>query len=63
MQTQPDIPFESDFSAIPAWGLLTRIAFRFCFIFFGLLIFPFPFSYIPHTSYLWEKYEAALQSI
>jgi len=38
------------------WHFGTRIAFRFCFIYFVLYAFPFPLGWLPFTDFVWEGY-------
>ncbi|HUK88808.1 MAG TPA: DoxX family protein, partial [Blastocatellia bacterium] len=45
-------------AAVIQWGLAKRAAFRFCFIYLVLMLFPFPLYYIPKTESLFEKYNA-----
>ncbi|HVU37144.1 MAG TPA: DoxX family protein [Opitutales bacterium] len=46
----------------PRWRWPTRVAFRFCFVYFGLVIFPFPLGYVPYSDYLfyyiYQAYDA-----
>jgi uncharacterized membrane protein YphA (DoxX/SURF4 family) len=50
-------------SAIQKWSLPTRIAFRFCFAYLVLYIFPFPLAYIPGTGSLAAKYQSLWNAI
>jgi hypothetical protein len=62
MAAQPQIAQLPQDSRTPHWGLATRVAFRFCFVYFGLYcvatqilgsLFPIPKVDIPDPSTLW----------
>jgi uncharacterized membrane protein YphA (DoxX/SURF4 family) len=48
---------------IQKWTLARRIAFRFCFAYLVLYIFPFPLAYIPGTGFLAAKYQSLWNAI
>ena len=46
-----------------SWRFLTRVAFRFVFVYFVLYSFPFPLDLLPFTSLLLGKYEALWNNV
>jgi hypothetical protein len=61
-EIEPHASIES--AAPPAhWSTVTRIAFRFAFVYFLLYSFPFPFGFLPHTGYPDEKWSAMWHAI
>jgi uncharacterized membrane protein YphA (DoxX/SURF4 family) len=45
------------------WSMVTRIAFRFAFVYFLLDNFPFPLGVLPYTSYPDEKWSAMWHAV
>ena len=42
---------------LPQWGVFKRFSFRYIFVFFALIIFPFPLNVIPGVSKITEPYD------
>src|SRR5262245_41368545 len=47
----------SEQKAFSEWTSIQKILFRFCFLFFGLYIFPFPLNVLPYTNNLFFWYD------